>query len=261
MRNVIILGAGRSGTSLVAGVLAGAGYFMGDRIIPAGRQNPSGFFEDFEVNAINESLIERSIPGWCRWVPMRVPVLGGTLCQSEGHRWLAVLPVGRTICEPDAALLDRMNALTAHVPFCFKDPRFSYTLPAWRRSLENVAHICIFRDPETSAASMVRMCSSGPYWSAVRLNRSRALAVWAAMYSHILERHQSSGDWLFIHFNQLFDAVGMERLKAFTGAEVDRDFPDANRITERPKSHVPGSLRSLYFRLCGLAGYGQSGLG
>ncbi|MDD8043159.1 MAG: sulfotransferase [Verrucomicrobiota bacterium] len=261
MRNVIILGAGRSGTSMVAGVLAGAGYFMGDRMIPADRHNPTGFFEDFEVNAINETLIECSIPGWCRWVPMRVPVLGGTLCQPAGHRWLVVLPVHRTIYEPDEALLDRMNALTAHAPFCFKDPRFSYTLQAWRRSLENVVHVCVFRDPETSAASMVRMCSSGPYWRAVRLNRSRALAVWEAMYRHILERHQPSGDWLFIHFNQLFDPVGMERLKAFTGAEVDRDFPDPDQIRDQPKSRLPEPLRSLYSRLCGLAGYDQSGMG
>ena len=42
---------------MVAGSLAKAGYFMGSSLIPARSANPKGFFEDVEVNMINESLL------------------------------------------------------------------------------------------------------------------------------------------------------------------------------------------------------------
>jgi hypothetical protein len=54
MRDCIVLGSGRSGTSMVAGALAKAGYFMGDRLYPARDANPLGFFEAPEINSINE---------------------------------------------------------------------------------------------------------------------------------------------------------------------------------------------------------------
>jgi len=44
MKNCIILGSGRSGTSMVAGTLAKSGYFMGDNLYPARESNPKGFF-------------------------------------------------------------------------------------------------------------------------------------------------------------------------------------------------------------------------
>jgi hypothetical protein len=45
-RNCLILGSGRSGTSLAAGILAQAGYFMGDELWPVNIGNPKGQFED-----------------------------------------------------------------------------------------------------------------------------------------------------------------------------------------------------------------------
>src|ERR1700726_1587163 len=62
MRNCIILGCGRSGTSLASGLLAGSGYFMGDHLYPPSEGNPKGYFEDQDVNAINEDLLEPVIP-------------------------------------------------------------------------------------------------------------------------------------------------------------------------------------------------------
>lgn len=46
MYNIIILGSGRSGTSMMAGTLAKAGYFMGERLLPRNNANPKGFSND-----------------------------------------------------------------------------------------------------------------------------------------------------------------------------------------------------------------------
>src|SRR5690349_12501793 len=116
-RNCLILGSGRSGTSMLAGTLCGAGYYMGEHLVPANEANPKGFFEDDEINAINEALL-------APLTPRRRP--------AYGWRWLASVPVGTPFaCPPE--LGQRIQAQTARAPFCFKDPRFCYTLPAWRR--------------------------------------------------------------------------------------------------------------------------------
>jgi hypothetical protein len=261
LKNVIIMGSGRSGTSMVAGTLAGAGYFMGERMIPAGEQNEKGFFEDFEINAINEQLIESAMPFWRRRIPYRYRRWIAPDDQPRDHRWLASIPVHRTVAEPDPAVRARMNELTSRSPYCFKDPRFSYTLPAWRKSLANEVYICVFRDPDATAQSMVKMCSGHPYWRDVHLPRKQALRVWESMYAHILERHSHEGRWLFLHFNQVLTPEGLEKIEQFAEVEVDRGFPDSKLRHARSVGPVPDFLCPLYFRLCALAGYDQSGPG
>src|ERR1043165_10164717 len=89
MKNCLILGSGRSGTSMAAGSLAKAGYFMGENLIAARKSNPKGFFEDVEVNMINEELL-----GYV--VPARKHLLGIEFFPSrpvEGQRWLSCVPV------------------------------------------------------------------------------------------------------------------------------------------------------------------------
>jgi hypothetical protein len=62
MRNCIILGSGRCGTSMAAGCLAKAGYFMGEQLLPPRSANPKGLFEDEEINDINEQILAAYCP-------------------------------------------------------------------------------------------------------------------------------------------------------------------------------------------------------
>src|SRR5215510_2982709 len=103
-RSCLILGSGRSGTSMLAGTLRRAGYYMGENLIPADASNPKGYFEDDEINAINEALL--------------APVTPALSCPSYGWRWLASVPVGTAIaCPPEIAR--RIEAQTSKSPFCF----------------------------------------------------------------------------------------------------------------------------------------------
>ena len=54
---LIISGMHRSGTSLIAGMLAQAGVDLGDRLVPAARDNPLGFFEDADFVAFHERAV------------------------------------------------------------------------------------------------------------------------------------------------------------------------------------------------------------
>jgi len=252
MRNCFVLGAGRSGTSMVTGAIAGAGYHVGDDLIGARPANPKGFFEDREVNRINEDLLDPVVEG-------RPPGRLGRLYAHRtryGQRWLAPVPVGIDLVVP-ADLAARIRAAASHRPFCFKDPRFSYTVGAWQDCLdEPAAQVCVFRHPGRTADSVLREVGEARYLQDLRIDRARVLRVWTLMYRHILERHRQRGAWAFLHYDQVADGTGLDRLDALLGVAVDRSFADASigRSLDDPSlDPVPAEAARVYRELCALA--------
>jgi hypothetical protein len=75
------------------------------------------------------------------------------------------------------------------------------------------------------------------------------------MYSHIIKKHRLEGNWIFLHYRQLFEEKGLTRLEQFSGTSVDRSFPDLKLQRTRATGPVPGEAGSLYQQLCHLAGY------
>ena len=55
-RAVLILGAGRSGTSIIARATQAIGVDLGENFKPPSRKNPTGFFEDAELLKLSKSL-------------------------------------------------------------------------------------------------------------------------------------------------------------------------------------------------------------
>lgn len=261
MHNCFVLGAGRSGTSMVAGTLADAGYYMGDTMMPATGANPKGFFESREVEALNEDLVrtmlrptlrERISRGLGILAPQ--PNFADAPAWGKVH-WLAILPRYRdpTVTSAKAA---RIAQITDHQPFCIKDPRLCYTLSGWRPHLHHAVFICVFREPAITAASILKEVEQEDYLKGIRLSYRQALDVWACMYAHILYKHRHRGEWLFLHYNQVLTQDGLDKIEALTGAAVNRAFPDAQLA--RTKAHarpVPRPIDRMYRQLCALAGY------
>jgi hypothetical protein len=240
MRNCIILGAGRSGTSMLAGTLSTAGYYMGAHLIPADEANPKGYFEDDEINAINEALLAPVTPAFAQ--------------PAHGWRWLAAVPVGTQLsCPPDVSR--RIALQTARTPFCYKDPRFCYTLHAWRPFLARTVFLCIFREPARTAHSIVKECSSADYLRGLPMDFATALEVWSLMYRHVLEVHRHEGEWLFFHYEQLFEDAALARLEAALDAPVNRQFPDRSLKRARAEGASGPEVRAVYEHLCELARY------
>src|SRR4051812_23204486 len=77
VRSCIILGSGRSGTSMVAGTLRQCGYYMGPDLLNPGLSNPKGFFESREINELNEDILRPFLPrkheGPLKWMNRRRP--------------------------------------------------------------------------------------------------------------------------------------------------------------------------------------------
>ena len=113
-----------------------------------------------------------------------------------------------------------------HRPFCFKDPRFCYTLPVWRPHLGDAAFLCVFREPDRTVASILKECSEMRYLRRLGVTASWAYEVWALMYRHVVEIHRHEGDWIIAHFDQILDGSAIPRIEARIGAKLDTDFPD-----------------------------------
>lgn len=240
MKNLIILGCGRSGTSLCAGIFAEARYSFGGTPYPARESNPKGFFETHAVNGVNEELLASILPRYPRY--------------AAGQRWLCEVPPG---VQPKASadLELRMARLTARAPWCFKDPRFVHTLSAWRPHTSGALHVCVFRDPAITAESIVLECRREAYLADVSMSFERAVSLWTSMYRPVLERLRQSGEWHFVHYEQLFTGEGLERLARASGASVSVAFPDARLARTQSNRNVTPAAAEIYAELCRLAGH------
>ncbi|MDQ3957945.1 MAG: hypothetical protein M3273_06435 [Actinomycetota bacterium] len=250
MRNCLILGSGRSGTSMVGGMFHGAGYYMGDRLYAPRGTNPKGFFEDRRINSLNEKILAPVMPK-----RPRGPL--GALFRSRpatGQRWLAELPLTAEVdCPPEVAV--KIEEEVAKAPYCFKDPRFCYTLPAWRALVGDAVLVCVFREPARTARSIVKECSEEEYLSDFKMDYERAVGVWTLMYRHIVEKHRHEGEWVFLHYDQALDGSAVPRLEAAVGSKLDATFPDPNLKRSSGAGEVPDDARRTYEELCELAGY------
>jgi len=253
MRSAIVLGAGRSGTSLLAGLFHGAGYFSGDSLWPPTVSNPVGYFEDAEVNAINEDLLSGVAP----WRPrgaagVLLPVLRDRPRWSQ--RWLLTLPAGTDV-PVKPALNQRMATQTARQPYLFKDPRFSYTLPAWRPHLApDTVFMCIFREPQRTINSIMKVVRDERYLRDLRMSTERAARYWEAVYRSVLyQRSVAGGKWLFVHYDELLSGPAIPVLEDHLEAKADRAMLRSELKRSSLDASVPVSLQLLFRELSTLS--------
>lgn len=233
-RSVVVTGAGRSGTSVVAGLLADAGLDPGRDLIPASPANPTGYFESAAVNRLNDELLLPHLPRSLVPVPHRLA-------------WLAALPA--PVATPaGAAQRERMRALLPRRPFCLKDPRLSYTLGAWRTELPpGTVFVCVFRDPARVAESVVRDARRNPdYYAGYAPSPVGVWAAWKCMYRAILDHHSRSGAWAFIDADALLASRDTGALARIAGRDVPAARIDASLNRSEPATRPPGGVRALH---------------
>jgi Sulfotransferase family len=252
MYNLIILGSGRSGTSLTAGALRDSGYFMGENLYEPTASNPKGYFEDVEINSINERILSSVLPWRPKGLLGKLPFFRGRL--GESQMWMARVPIEKTLVCPDEVTRE-IRTLTARQPFCFKDPRFSYTLPCWRPFLKDTRFVVVFRDPGDTAESIAKECRERPYLRDLRISHREILESWRLMYTHILKHQETGGTWLFLQYEQLLNGEGLSLLESFSQAAVDRAFADKGLKRSTSRAAVSASISQLYERLLHLAAY------
>jgi hypothetical protein len=242
MRDCVVVGCGRSGTSLTAGLLARAGYDCGSDLLPPDEGGPTGFYEDREMNRVNERLLARCDDAFAAGHGYSRPL-------REGERWLAVLPPEVDV---DASgLREDMERALPPSPFCCKDPRLGYTLASWRPLFGDPLYVCVFRHPLATAESISRDVRYGD----LTVDKETAVEIWRAIYERVLARHRHEGEWLFVHFEQLLDGTGVERLGMALGARLDPRLANPSLRRSRAAGPAPAGAAPVYAELCAAAGY------
>lgn len=268
---------------MLAGTLAGNGYDPGI-IGPPSVSNPKGYFEDSPTVDVNNRLLQPlwpavEISGTRSPLPRSIwmtgrdpikdiggkPILGRDL-QSSYELFFSVLPSGQYLRDPsgiqDLVGEEIKRALsTQHQgarPFLRKDPRLCYTLDAWRPQLDrrDVAYVCIFRSPGASANSILKHVDSVRSWRDLGLTYDGALKLWEQSYAHVLRRHRHSGDWLFVHYDQVFDGTALPVIAEHLDIPhaISGDFADTTlrRSTDGPAT---AAADAMYAELCDLADF------
>lgn len=137
LRHLFVLGMHRSGTSALAEGLLRLGVPgpSPERMLAADQWNPNGYFEEREMVACNEAILQAA----------------GRACYAPAVKDLG-LP------ELSEELLARMKACLAAEPTAalHKDPRLCQTLRCWLPLAGEASAILIWRHPRQVAASMQR---------------------------------------------------------------------------------------------------------
>lgn len=227
---------------------------MGDQLFPADDGNPRGYFEDHAINGINEGLLAQLLPGPRRTLAAKL--LSRPRPRGQWYRWLAELRPDQAVPCP-AKFAERIRPQVSRRPFCFKDPRFCYTLGVWRQFAPDAATLCVFRHPEASAASIVKEARRNAIMlDGVPVDDERALRIWRAMYGYALDVHYpAGGDWLFVHYEQLLAGTADAAIERLLDVRVHREFADANLRRSTAPAAVRADVAQLYARLCAHAGF------
>ena len=126
MGTLIVVGFHRSGTSMATRILHGAGLFVGDSLLGAIPSNPYGHFEDTDILAFHDKMLEANGSSWTFDGDAR------SLHVSDADlRWMR-------------NFAGRRNTL--HRLWGFKDPRVCLFLAHWNRVVEDAFYFFVFRD-------------------------------------------------------------------------------------------------------------------
>lgn len=140
---VVVLGVGRSGTSLAMQALQTLGVRVSENMIPANVSNPKGFGEDADIVEIHKGLLQALTPN------PSMPLIEGWQNKPEAKEALQQLKV----------LVEQQVDAGPEI-WAFKDPRTATFLPLWTRLFNQLKivprFILAIRQPEAIIRSFAQ---------------------------------------------------------------------------------------------------------
>ncbi len=210
-RVILVVGMHRSGTSLIARSLRVLGVHLGDELHPPGFDNPTGFWEDADLLALDQALLS---------------------CLGAAYDSLSPIAPARIDQEPVASLFEDAVRLIGRKTggsqrvFGFKDPRLSRLLWFWRPVLAqchcDVSYVIALRHPCDVAHSLA--CRNG-------FAAEKSLLLWLVHTVGCLSGSVGCAR-LVVRYDQLMDRPEEElrRVAKTLGLPLDhqalRDFAD-----------------------------------
>jgi hypothetical protein len=242
---------------MVAATFRSSGAFMGDHLIPGTPSNPNGYYEDREINYLNDQLIGRMLGtpflGW------RIRRRFFRTVHSVRSAFFLAAPRKLRTLQLTSQEEEKIRWFVQREPFCYKDPRFSVTLPLWRPYLpKSTRFIVVFRDPMRTVESMLRDAreQSDP---PLPITPRQGWVCWMRTYARLLALSEGLENWMFVDYNGRFDASTRMRLAEFSEAALDfsQIDPRVSRTTVQqwPDTAIARKCRGLYDRMCARAAH------
>ena len=142
---VVVVGAGRSGTSAITRGVQALGVELGSNLRPAGGKNPTGFFEDQHLLAINKRL------------KRLLRIRGDSVRLIDGDEWRA--PAVRALQQQAIETVRR--DFGRHRLWGYKYARTLRLLPFWREVFAalhlDVRYVVALRNPVSVARSRAQL--------------------------------------------------------------------------------------------------------
>ena len=234
---VLILGMHRSGTSVLSGLLAGAGLDLGKTLMPPAEDNPRGFWENQRLVDINEAVLNIYDQSWSSF-------------QALPGDWLdhpSLDSYRRQISEVITEEFDDSSVI------CVKDPRLCRIFPLWQQVLGSlnitVQTVLISRPMEEVVASLQARDGMG---------KAQAQALWLR-YSLGMLQALENGPCVQTSYDQVLDNAGqvMAAIADLTGLTLTVGEQAFVEPSLRHHQHTkPGSktetnwAAGLYQHLC-----------
>ncbi len=236
---VCIAGMHRSGTSMVAKLLRDGGLYLGDEadLMPAGDDNPEGFWEYADIVTLNDAVLAELGGAW-------------DLPPDPPADWEAArLDALRATAASQAARFEGYN------PWGWKDPRNSLTLPFWRSAVGPLQVVCVIRNPLEVALSLRR-----------RNQFSLALGLWLwYAYNKRLLDDTTPEERIVTHFDAYFGDSGREIRRLLAAMDLPHDDDAVARLAGNARvglkhhtysipdllqANVAPEIVNLYLDLC-----------
>jgi len=210
-RIIVVLSAGRSGTSLLMQALARLGMTLSEELLGGRYENPDGFFEDVRIVELHKELLER------------LETKGTLPLPDDWQRHEAT----REISVKLRALVHDQLLHTEGI-WGFKDPRTATFLPMWLRIFNaekvNPVFILALREPASVISSFVRLYNNPP---------ELAELVWLSRTCDAL--HHTGADCYIAHYEDWFSRPG----------DLGRELMQYSGLDTIFKGNVDDALREV----------------
>lgn len=232
--NVIILTGGLSGSSVLAGLIARKGYWLGHdtKVIKRYQTNENSRLVD-----LNIEILKRSGYGWDDAMDIPPPSIPDILAVAE-----------QPDLDPFKSFLCECNA---NSPWLWKDPRLSYTIFFWKDfiDLNNCKFILMSRSVEQAWTGSVLKGKMPIAFSDLETVETNCVRHSEAFLK------QENIDFFRVTFEDLIVTPDdtIEKINAFL--EIDLDIHDFNSIYKGPVRKLRWSKSDFFAAQCKFAYY------
>jgi len=231
---VCITGMHRSGTSLVAQLLAAMGAYPGETsdLTPPDVFNPRGYWELSDALTLDEDILAAMNANW------REPAEADLARLDEETR--------RTFVDRARDIARRLDA---HGTWIVKEPRMTLVFPLWREAFDRPLCVLVWREPAAVAKSLMHR-DGLPFVTGLALweEYTRAMLAYTIGLPRVLVSYQDLLRDPVGCSAELANAAGLklppeEELRALIDASMDHNDGDDEGLLNRHQIELRDALR------------------